>query len=258
MLQPVVALVVLAVLFAAVERLAPSLGHRRRWRDRRTDVAWFLTGPLVRAVARGATLVVLVAVALALGWRLEPETVGFGPLGAQPRWAQALQIVVLSDLLGYALHRAFHSVPWLWRIHAVHHSSTHLDWLAAARVHPLNTVLATPARTVPLVLLGYDPTSVAAAIPLLTLYAIFLHSDVRWRFGALGAVLATPAFHRWHHAVGTRANYGGLLTVWDRLFGTHFLPEEDPRVFGVDDGPVPDGFAAQLFHPWRAATDARG
>ncbi|MCB9665827.1 MAG: sterol desaturase family protein [Alphaproteobacteria bacterium] len=254
LLRPLLALLLLAVLFAGVERVAPVLGRRRTWWEARRDAAWFLLDAGVRGLARGLTVLLLLAVALLLGWELtEASFRGFGPLGSQPRAVQAVEILVLSDGLGYLLHRAFHTVPWLWRIHAVHHASTHLDWLAAARAHPLNALLTRPLQAVPLVLLGFDPTSVAVVVPLLGVWAIALHADVRWRLGPLRHVLASPAFHRWHHAPepGLR-NLAGLLPVWDLLGGTFHLPEEDALRSGLDDLEVPDGILAQLRFPFRA------
>ncbi|HEY6843585.1 MAG TPA: sterol desaturase family protein, partial [Thermoanaerobaculia bacterium] len=141
----------------------------------------------------------------------------------------------------------------LWRFHAIHHSSESLDWLAAARVHPVNEALGRILQLVPMFLLGFDPRVVAAAVPLLTFYAVFLHANVPWDFGPLRYVIATPRFHRWHHtseSEGLDKNFAGLFPWIDVLFGTFYMPDRQPQTFGVKDS-VPAGFLAQLAYPFR-------
>jgi sterol desaturase/sphingolipid hydroxylase (fatty acid hydroxylase superfamily) len=94
---------------------------------------------------------------------------------------------------------------------------------------------------------------VAAYLPFLTLYAIFIHANVNWDFGPLRYVIATPAFHRWHHSAEADAinkNFSGLLPVCDIVFGTFYMPRgQRPIVFGVSDQQVPRGFWGQLTYP---------
>jgi sterol desaturase/sphingolipid hydroxylase (fatty acid hydroxylase superfamily) len=165
-----------------------------------------------------------------------------------------VEFFVLADFLAYWSHRAFHSFERLWRIHAVHHSSTELDWLSAVRVHPLNDALTAVMVATPLLLLGFSARTLAAYMPFLTLYAILLHANVSWRLGPLHRVIATPFSHRWHHSMEPEAidkNFGGLFLVWDRLFGTLYLPEHAPTRFGVQGEGVPAGFVSQLAFPLR-------
>ena len=88
------------------------------------------------------------------------------------------------------------------------------------------------------------------AVPVLAFYSLLLHARVPWRFGPLRFVIASPAFHRWHHtsqAEGRDKNFAGFLPIWDLVFGTYYLPtDRQPRRFGVDDEAVPEGFWAQL------------
>jgi len=107
-------------------------------------------------------------------------------------------MVILIDFIGYWLHRAFHGER-LWLFHAIHHSSVELDWLSAARVHPVNDIANKSLQAMIIVALGYAPVLLAGALPLFTAYAVFLHANVSWNFGALRFVLASPRFHRWHH-----------------------------------------------------------
>ena len=132
-------------------------------------------------------------------------------------------MVILIDFIGYWLHRAFHGER-LWLFHAIHHSSVELDWLSAARVHPVNDIANKSLQAMIIVALGYAPVLLAGALLLFTAYAIFLHANVSWNFGALRFVLASPRFHRWHHTAaeeGREKNFAGLLPLWDILFGTY-------------------------------------
>lgn len=254
----VVGLAVLSALFGLIEWKPARVP--RGWRDRsvRTDVAfWFFTPLVVRAFTRIALAAVLIAPAWMMGRdvdarHLESLLTARGPLAAQPPWLQAAEVLFLTDGLGYWMHRLFHHRS-LWAFHAVHHGSEQLDWLASVRLHPVNEALMRIAQLAPLVLLGFDPRVLAASVPVFTLYALMLHANVTWSFGPLKYVIATPAFHRWHHATDADAldkNFAGLFPMWDMLFGTFHLPERTPERFGVIGPRVPDGLWAQLRFPF--------
>jgi sterol desaturase/sphingolipid hydroxylase (fatty acid hydroxylase superfamily) len=109
-------------------------------------------------------------------------------------------------------------------------------------------------RTVPLFLLGFRLEVLAGVLPGAALHGLLLHANVRWSFGPLRYVIASPAFHRWHHAAdaeGRDKNFAGLLPVWDLIFGTFHMPGRPPVRCGVDEE-VPKGFFGQLVWPWRA------
>ena len=82
-------------------------------------------------------------------------------------------------------------------------------------------------QATPLLFVGFNPFAAASAVPLLTLYAVFLHARIDWTYGPVGRVIASPAFHRWHHSQEPEAidkNFSGLFAFWDVLFGTFYLP----------------------------------
>lgn len=253
-----VAFAVLAISFGLLERLRPADPAQRVLRaGYRTDLIYWLATPLLaRNVVRIGVLIALLPLFMLLGRPLSRESVlaGYGPLAQLSMPVQALAILVIGDFVGYWVHRAFHR-GWLWHSHAIHHSSEALDWLAAVRVHPLNEFGNRVAQALVLIGLGFSPLAVAAYQPFLTLYAIFLHANVRADFGPLRYLIATPAFHRWHHtseAVGRDRNFAGLLPLWDLLFGTFHLPRERQATrFGAVGEPVPGGFLGQLAYPFR-------
>jgi sterol desaturase/sphingolipid hydroxylase (fatty acid hydroxylase superfamily) len=215
----------------------------------------------LRRIAVVACLAVL-AWLVADGGSLPDAFASRSPIARQPRWLQVVELVVLSDLVGYWIHRAKHEAPRLWRWHRIHHAPQALDWLSAARVHPLDDVIGALLRTVPLFVLGFEPEVMVGSVPGLALYALLLHANVRWSFGPLRCVVASPVFHRWHHSRDKEAldkNFAPLLPLWDLLFGTFYMPpHRQPEAFGVTDAKIPTGFWAQLrAQPIEAAATAR-
>jgi sterol desaturase/sphingolipid hydroxylase (fatty acid hydroxylase superfamily) len=262
----IVAFAVLAVVFGLMERLWPARPGQPRWRrDSRTDlVYWFFT-PLV---TKTLTQVTIVAAVVFIAWRagvvpLDREHVRAFVAGqrrsALPPAVQIAAILLIGDFIGYWTHRLFHGRA-LWRFHAVHHGSTQVDWLSAVRLHPVNDAVAKVAQSLPLLFMGFDYTLLAGYVPFLTFYAIFLHANVPWSFGPLRYVVASPAFHRWHHTSqdeGLDKNFAGLLPMWDLLFGTFYMPRgRQPEAFGIAGERVPDGVIAQLLYPFRRTRTA--
>lgn len=129
-------------------------------------------------------------------------------------------VFVLSDLVGYFIHRAMHRVPFLWRFHKLHHEATELSWLDAWRQHPVDFVLHGLAVGVPGALLGASLSSLASVVVLRKAFTTFLHADLRLSFGL---VLASPSFHAVHHSADPReydTNFAGTFPLWDLLFGS--------------------------------------
>jgi sterol desaturase/sphingolipid hydroxylase (fatty acid hydroxylase superfamily) len=259
-----VGLILLALLFWPLERLRPARIQPWWRRDAPTDLAyWFFTPLVTRAITRGSLVVAVVLLAFLAGVPLDRDHVrafaaGSGRgLGRQPVWLQVLEVLLLGDLIGYWSHRLFHGRRF-WRFHAVHHSSTQVDWLSSVRLHPVNDVVSRVLQAVPLVLLGFAPGIMAAYVPFLSFHAIFLHANVPWSFGPLRYVVSSPVFHRWHHtteAEGLDTNFAGLFPFIDLAFGTFYMPRDrQPAAFGIRGDPVPAGLVAQLVYPFRRAT----
>jgi sterol desaturase/sphingolipid hydroxylase (fatty acid hydroxylase superfamily) len=167
---------------------------------------------------------------------------------------------VLSDLANYLTHRLLHRVGWLWRLHAVHHSSERVDWLATARGHPLDQAINIAGASIPLYLVGgadYAPAMVA----FLYLYPFLLHASARINLGPLRVVVVTPEFHHWHHARDARAhdrNFGAVLSVWDHLFRTAVADRSRPDEYGIDDRAVGNlPYLGQLLSPFAISRAAR-
>lgn len=261
-LSVAVGLVVLGAVFGLLERLVPAVAGQPRIRSGTwVDVGWFFVTPLVsKTVSRMAIVLILVAVAMSSGvpFRLDALQDFLAPrpaLAALPWGVQLALLLLVADLCGYASHRWLHASRRLWPIHAVHHSSTQVDWLSAGRVHPLNDVVTRLAQSVPIVLVGFDPAIVAAYVPLLIFYAVLVHANVGWTFGPLRYVLASPVFHRWHHAAeaeGLNRNFAGMFPFIDLAFGTFHMPlDRSPARYGIPEGDVPESMWGQLAYPFR-------
>jgi sterol desaturase/sphingolipid hydroxylase (fatty acid hydroxylase superfamily) len=249
-------ILMLCAVFIPLEKLAPL--HRRGFfrRGWATDGLYFLFGHLLVQVTTLLTLA--------------PATVLFAPaktaalerwVAAQPAALQFLEIVLVADLAEYAIHRLFHRLRPLWPFHEVHHSSREMDWLAGSRLHLVDVVATRGFTFLPIYLLGFERGPVVAYLAFVSIHAVFIHANVRWRFGALEQWIVTPHFHHWHHAAERAAvdkNFAVHFPWIDRLFGTWFAPPNRwPADYGVAPVPaddrVPDGYAAQWLYPFRRA-----
>lgn len=170
-------------------------------------------------------------------------------VAAQPWWLQAAEVVVLSDFLIYWGHRLQHSVGFLWRFHAVHHSAEHLDWLAAHREHPLDSIYTIGIINLPAFLLGFPISTLIALTAFRGIWAIYIHSNVRLSLGPLRMLIGAPELHHWHHDKDRQAgNYANLSPLMDLLFGTYVCPNREPEAFGIDEA-YPKDYVGQLIAP---------
>jgi alkylglycerol monooxygenase len=146
-------------------------------------------------------------------------------------WIVAL---VGVDFIYYWWHRASHRVNVLWAAHIVHHQSEEYNLAVALRQGVFTPLTALPF-SLPLAVLGVPPLIYVAADALDTLYQFWIHTESVRRLGPFEAVLNTPSHHRVHHGRNPQyldRNYGGILIIWDRLFGT-FEPERAPVLYGI-------------------------
>jgi sterol desaturase/sphingolipid hydroxylase (fatty acid hydroxylase superfamily) len=232
-------LVLCGCAFVAAERLWPRHRTQRLLR---------------RGVALDAALMVFHseiggwAVAMLLA-RVVPQEI-FAPyrlgwIASMPLWLETLALWIVKDLVQWLVHRLMHKVPWLWRIHALHHSSEELDWLSNWRFHPLETLVYQAALYVPAFLLGFRWEASLACAFLSTGVSHFAHANLGWRLGAVKYVLNTPEFHVWHHAhpdAGPQnRNFGVSFVVWDWMFGTAYCPESAPSRLGRNDAATVTG-----------------
>jgi sterol desaturase/sphingolipid hydroxylase (fatty acid hydroxylase superfamily) len=205
LLGAAVFLALCAGIMVPLERLAPRAGCRPRLGDAAICITCFFANTLLMA---------------ALGPRLLAPLERACASGALPTAARLVAAFVLADLIGYLLHRAMHGVPWLWRIHRVHHAARELSWLEAWRQHPFDFLAHGIAAGIPGALLGVSLSQLAALVVARKAWTAFLHADVDLRLRWLTPFIATPAFHHAHHAGDARRNFAGTFPLWDALFAT--------------------------------------
>ncbi|MEM9866026.1 MAG: sterol desaturase family protein [Myxococcota bacterium] len=176
-------------------------------------------------------------------------------------WPVAVQLgvmLVARDFLHYWIHRVLHRIPWLWRFHRVHHSTTQMGFAAHLRFHWMETVVYRTLEYIPLGLIGFGVQEFFAVHLIALTIGHLNHANIRVPLGPLRYVLNSPQMHLWHHAreLPTRsgANFGLTFSLWDWLFGTVHWPNDDPDLPLGFDGveSYPTGFIAQNIEPFRS------
>lgn len=250
-------LTVTAVIFVPLERAFALRGEQPIFRPGfRTDLAHFFVSHVsVQVMTFAAMLPATIALRYtgSAGWQ--------AAVAAQPLFVQFLEIMLVADLCEYWIHRAFHRVPWLWRFHAVHHSSERMDWIAGSRIHVAEALVMRALTYVPIHWLGFEMSAVYGYLIFVSFHAMLIHANVRWRFAPVAALLVTPKYHHWHHAAEAAAvdkNFALHFPWLDRLFGTHYDPPRWPEAYGVAGFPRLGNYFAHLAYPFRRRQAAPG
>lgn len=240
-------LMLLVLMFRPLEQFFPAKAEQKFLRpDFWTDILFLLGQYLLWS---GLVFWVLDYFRVWLGGMVPMEF--RSAVAAQPWWLTAVEMVVLSDFLIYWAHRAQHAIPFLWRFHSIHHSAEHLDWLAAHREHPLDTLYTVGIINLPAFILGFPLETLAGFMVFRGLWAIFIHSNVRLPIGPLRMLIGAPELHHWHHDKALDAgNYANLSPLMDMLFGTYRCPDREPEAFGIHE-PISKNYFGQLLHPFR-------
>ncbi len=194
--------------------------------ERRVRVRW----PGNLAIVILDTLAVRLLFPLAaVGAAIYASEHGWGLLNlvSLPGWVAVILAILALDLAIYFQHRIFHAVPWLWRLHRMHHADLEFDVTTGLRFHPLEIVLSMAIKMAVVVLIGAPALAVVVFEVLLNATSLFNHGNVRlpqrvdrW----LRLILVTPDMHRVHHSAiqrETDSNFGFSVPWWDRIFGTY-------------------------------------
>jgi len=157
-----------------------------------------------------------------------------------PVWAQLLTLFILRDFIHWNVHRLLHRVPKLWEFHKVHHSVEQMGFAAHLRFHWMETIVYRTIEYIPLAMIGFG----IQEFLLVHLFALaighFNHSNIRVPLGPFKYLFNNPQMHIWHHAKHipskTGVNFGISLSIWDYLFGTHYIPRDGrDEPLGFDD-----------------------
>ena len=143
-----------------------------------------------------------------------------------PVWLLAAFAVLTHDFANYWNHRLLHT-KWFWPVHAIHHSDPDVNGLTTYRVHALEALVMWGSYIIMLTWLGLPGDAIGFGAVLITLHNMYVHVDVDWHHGPFGMLLASPRFHRWHHAdvpEPTARISPTSFPFFDRLFGTYYVP----------------------------------
>ena len=249
-------LVICGCLFGLLQHLTPLDPDQKHVRpDSRVDLIYWLGAPIFYA-SLGSSLTILGFLVM-FGGNVE-AAVAWANTGSNlirdwPLWAQALGVLVVTDICMYWTHRLFHTGR-LWRYHAIHHAPTSLDWLHAVRFHPVNMIFHGLLANSLALWVGFPPIAIAALGPFNVLYSSMVHANLNWTFGPFRHVLASPVFHRWHHTTadqGGSKNFAPTFAVLDHLFGTFYMPKGVlPLVTGITEADMPRSLVGQLLYPF--------
>jgi len=246
-------LVLLCLIFVPLERCFPERPQPILRQQFAVDLAWYFGNSLVTA-----TLLASITAALTVALRGFVPTALATAVSGLPWWPRVLLILAVSEFGTYWGHRLTHEIPLLWRFHAIHHSAEQVDWLTNIRGHPVDVIFTRLCGFLPLCVLGLTRPGTGSegiTVPLIamltTIWGYFIHANLKWRFGWLESLIATPAFHRWHHTSDANRdhNYASTLPIYDRLFGTLHLPGKAwPLAYGIE-GATRSGRTRQFLAP---------
>ena len=176
-----------------------------------------------------------------------------------PFAVQVILALVVIDFFLYAVHRWSHENSFLWRFHALHHSSEQLYWLNGEKRHPLHQIMeGLPGITV-VMLLGAPAPAVVAALTILALNMMLQHGNIDYRAGILRRVFSVAELHRWHHlrdAERSKVNFGAWLVAWDMIFGTYSDPagqvswNKSKNEIGIEES-HPQTYLGQFLYPFK-------
>lgn len=242
-----VMLALISVGVAALERLFPARPAQRALRPG-------LLSDLVYLVFNGHYLGV--AIAWVAARAIDPWLAGRFELDLASGWpllVQAGVAVVGLDFVQWCVHNLLHRVPWLWRLHQVHHSvrDGEMDWIVAFRFHWAEVVVYKVFQYLPLALMGFAGEALWIHAVFGTLIGHLNHANLPWDYGPLRWVLNNPRMHLWHHDYHIpNRNFGIIFSAWDWIFRTAYLPDRPPERIGFPgEEAMPVGFLGRTFWP---------
>jgi len=236
--------------------LEQILPRRRDWSIRGDREIWRDLGHSVLYTSIGGNVAHITFLS-GLPWVLSrlgfASGLGIWPQGS-PLLLQGAALMVLGDLLEYWYHRLAHTMPWLWPVHAIHHTPTRLNVLKGPRHHVVYFLGRGVLVWAPLVIIGVPSRLVAWQFAAVVLVGSLAHANIAFRIPSfVHRIVVTPEFHRIHHAIDAKqgnSNYSTVFPVWDLLFGSHTDPRSvDVRQTGIDGDPIPRRLVSELLSP---------
>ena len=242
-------LLLMTLIFSPIEVIWPAYPKQSVFRPEwLLDVGYFLSTHLPIQIT--SFLILLPATQLT---HVLSSTSAQAAMASLPWLVQFFLAVLVADLAEYAIHRAFHTVPFMWRFHAIHHSSKALDWLAGSRAHIVEDVVVRGFILVPMMFV-FSQGIIVAYLLFVTIHATWAHCNFGPTLKWLEPYVVLPRFHHWHHTSQKESidkNYAIHFPWIDKIFGTYYFPADKwPDTYGLDNEKLPAGFWGQSFYPF--------
>lgn len=243
-------LFIMALLFVPIELAFPKNKLQTKFHEEwRTDLIYFGISHL--AIQLFGIITKKPAVAF-FGWMNMEDIQAW--VSGLPFLVELFLALLVTDIFQYWAHRFFHSHHYLWRFHAIHHSTENMDWLAGSRTHFIDIFFTRSISYIPLYVLGFSTLTFNVYIVFIAIHAVFIHANTGIKFGFLKYIITTPQYHHWHHCVESEHygnNFAVVFPFIDKIFGTYYLPGDTwPKGTGLVDGSFPKGFMKQLAYPF--------
>ncbi|HVO57474.1 MAG TPA: sterol desaturase family protein [Dongiaceae bacterium] len=241
-------LLLMAMIYVPLERLWPQYPEQGTFRNEWTlDVVYFMSTHLPLRILSFLVLLPATQATKYLGVPALQHAIA-----RLPWLLQFVLAILVADLAEYFIHLALHKVPFLWRFHAVHHSSKALDWIAGSRSHFVDDTLVRGFVLAPL-MLGFSQNIILAYLVFVTLHATWEHCNFAPNVKWLEKFVVMPRYHHWHHTSqkeGIDKNFAVHFPWIDRIFGTYYFPDHWPERYGLDNEGIAPGFLAQTIDPF--------
>lgn len=222
-----------------------------KWKHARTNFIFLAFVMIINIVFGLATAGIFIG--------LETSKFGLLHLIQAPVWFELLLSILVLDLIAqYSVHYLLHKVKWMWRLHLIHHSDTNLDATSGTRHHPLDFVIRELFALFAVIIMGM-PLAFYLFYRIVTVFFTYwTHANIKLPKKidkSLSWIIVTPTMHKFHHhheLPWTDTNYGNMLSIWDRLFGTFLYDNPDDIVYGLDllDNEKSDDLTYQLGLPF--------
>jgi sterol desaturase/sphingolipid hydroxylase (fatty acid hydroxylase superfamily) len=176
-----------------------------------------------------------------------------------PFWIQVVIALFIIDFFLYLVHWLSHQYDWLWKLHAIHHSSERLYFLNGEKRHVLHQILEGGPGIILCLIIGTPHTVIIAALAFLAINMMMQHTNLDYKAGILKNIFSVAELHRWHHREDyedAQVNYGAWLAIWDHVFRTYF---HDPKIvdlsnigkIGIEEPDFPNSYIRQFAYPFR-------
>ena len=250
---PGILTLVLIMIIVLVEHIAP---YREDWLRNKGDVLndFLQTFLVLPSASRLAEFAIPVVLYYPISW-LSGKT---GILSFTENWGIAgsfIIAVLCCEFFYYWYHRLGHEFPLLWRFHAVHHAAERVYWLNSGRFHILDAFLSSFMYFIPLVFLNVKPEVIILVLTFSSITGFLEHVNIDFKAGWFNYIFNTAEHHRWHHSTKideSNKNYGKILIVWDLLFNTYYLPNnQSVHKVGIQGDKISNSFIDQLIHPFQ-------